>query len=239
MDAVRTGKHQCRDMAFIWRVQLSDEHLETLRFIRCFFIQPNRARIRMDVQRQHKIAVFNDIQLRSLPMDAVMACRVGHVSKITRHIPHLEQAICGIMPDAAAFRHCRRRMFFIPFIFRRWNKQWIADVFHGTMKRRHHAAIIIKKIIAEKLSSNRDIDNIRRIGKIRNAHGLEIIRIDVLWRPFFRQFDSIVQCFRHAALLSKRQIGGNHFYDCIRQNIVSVVAEMTAILLVFPQGLRN
>ena len=239
MDAVRTGKHQCGKMAIFRPVRFADEHLETLRFIRRLLVQPNRARIQMDIQRQHKIASCNDIQLRPLPMDAITACRVCHVAEIACHIPHLEQTIRRIMPDTAAFRHRRRRKFFIPFIFCRRNKQWVTVVFHGTMEHRRHAAFIIKKIIAEKLPSNRDIDNIRRIGKIRHTHGLEIIRIDVLRRPFFRQFDSIVQCFRHAVFLSRRQTSVNHFDDCIRENIVSVAAEMATVLLVFTQWLRD
>ena len=207
VDAVGRGHDEAGERGYARRVGFADQHLVARRFVVGVGVDPGRARVGMQVLGQHQVGAGHDIEFGSLPMDAVVAKGQGHLPEIAGHVPHLEDAVAVVEPDAAAFGDRAWRQVGVALVARLGKEDRVAGVLHRVGVDARHRSGLDEEVVDEELAAEVDGDRGGRIFEIGHAHGLARERIAVGGRPLFGEFDSVGEGFAGHGLLQTWRTG--------------------------------
>lgn len=172
-----------------------DEYLVALPESTTFVIRHNVPRVALVFRRKHAVRSRLDIQLGTLPIQAVFAGGVANRVNPAGFIPHLENLLFGIPPHTAVFGTCNGVSRPVDLERCLGLQYRVAFILPRQMKRPFQSGLFDKKIIDKELPAHIDGNHGGRMFQIRHGHGVRIVRPHVPRRPNFWKTNAVVKQF--------------------------------------------
>ena len=167
-----------------------DERLELARGVRVAQVHPDGGGIAAAADLENHVRVrhggVGDARLD--PVLAVGGVRVADVVAVAAEVPHLEEVVGGVEPDAVGER---KGVVVVVLPLREGGEDGIAGIHHGLMRDAREVGLCDQEIVDEELAAEVDGDDGGRIADVWRSAG-NLARAVLRW-PRQGQLDAVVE----------------------------------------------
>ena len=192
VNSIRGVPHGHIDPAAFVAALGDDQHLVGSLGVLLQLIPPDQIAVAAAIEND--VGARHNVERGFVPGDPVRAGGVADASRVAAHVPHLEDILGGVVPDAIAEDHgtglVGRRD--LPSSASLRPKDRAGRVERGLVVRPLQSRLVDEKIIDEELPADVDGDDLGGPLEIGNRHGLAGELLD-LGRPLVGQHDAVVQ----------------------------------------------